>query len=305
MVWPLVIALAGTAASAYLSNKGASKAEQAQLQGQLNAISEQRRQFDIAQGNIEPWLQAGQSALNDLGAFLGIEGYRTPSEIALRQLQSEGGPTREIAELNYQKKNSSGFLIGDVTGVFPGLKRDKKKNKKRLAAAQADQAARQAKLDKEYEQKLAEYNTRIGDLTKLKDEELATFDQGDYVREKLEATPGYQFRLDEGQKRIERSKAARGDLFSGNTLRAIEEFGQNVATDEYEKHVNRLQSLAGAGQTAATNTASLNVQEGNNVANLYGNIGDIRGSSYSTRYGNLANLAGSTAQNLGAYYLSK
>ena len=45
-------------------------------------------------------------------------------------------------------------------------------------------------------------------------------------KEKIEADPGYAFRLAEGQKAIERSTAARGGLQSGAALKAAAEYGQ-------------------------------------------------------------------------------
>ena len=46
--------------------------------------------------------------------------------------------------------------------------------------------------------------------------------------------------------------AASGGLFSGNTLQALEEFGQNFATSELNQEFNRLSNLAGLG-TGAVN----------------------------------------------------
>ena len=46
-------------------------------------------------------------------------------------------------------------------------------------------------------------------------------------------SPGFQFRLDEGRKALERSAAARGVLRSGGTLKDILGWGQNFASQEY------------------------------------------------------------------------
>lgn len=105
-------------------------------------------------------------------------------------------------------------------------------------------------------------------------------DYGGREYEGFETTPGYQFRVDEGQKAIERSAAARGGLNSGATLKALERFGQNIASDEYTTYLNRLSSLAGTGQTQANAQASL----GQNFATQFGNTlqrgSDARASSY-------------------------
>lgn len=69
--------------------------------------------------------------------------------------------------------------------------------------------------------------------------------------ETMRADPSYQFRLGEGRKIIENSAAARGGLLSGNTARALTDYGQNAASEEWGNILNRYASLAGVGQTQA------------------------------------------------------
>ena len=45
--------------------------------------------------------------------------------------------------------------------------------------------------------------------------------------------PGYQFRLSEGLKGIERSAAAKGTLLTGGTLKALAGYHQGLASQEY------------------------------------------------------------------------
>ena len=79
--------------------------------------------------------------------------------------------------------------------------------------------------------------------------------------DQFQADPGYAFRLSEGMKGLERSAAASGGLLSGATLKGIQRYGQDMASQEYTNAFNRyqaerqarlgpLQSLAGVGQTA-------------------------------------------------------
>ncbi len=92
----------------------------------------------------------------------------------------------------------------------------------------------------------------------------AASDFGRYARDfgmaDYEADPGYGFRMSEGMKALERSAAARGGLLSGTTLKGVQRFGQDLASQEYQNAFNRyqvnranqlnpLQSLMGAGQT--------------------------------------------------------
>lgn len=74
--------------------------------------------------------------------------------------------------------------------------------------------------------------------------------------------PGYQFRLGEGMKALERSAAAQGSLLSGGTIKAGQRYAQDYAANEYQNAYNRywnqrnqmlnpLQSLLGQAQTSA------------------------------------------------------
>jgi hypothetical protein len=109
--------------------------------------------------------------------------------------------------------------------------------------------------------------------------------------------PGYQFRMQQGQKAIERSASARGTLNTGGTMKAVARYGQDYASNEYDKvygralgeyqqaynifgnnqsnRWNRLASLSGMGQTAATNLGTWGGQYGANVGNLYTQQGNV------------------------------
>ena len=91
--------------------------------------------------------------------------------------------------------------------------------------------------------------------------------------------PGYQFRMDQGTKALERSAAARGGLISGNTGGALQNYGQGLASQEYQNAFNRyqaerqaqlgpLQSLAGVGQTTAQQLGAAGQNYATNAGNM-------------------------------------
>ena len=88
------------------------------------------------------------------------------------------------------------------------------------------------------------------------------------------ATPGYQFRFGEGQRAIDTSAAARGQLFSGNTLRALTQYGQGVGSAEYGNYMNRLSGLTGAGQSAAGQQAAAGGAYGQQAGQAFGAMGN-------------------------------
>jgi len=121
----------------------------------------------------------------------------------------------------------------------------------------------------------------------------------DFGASDFEQDPGYAFRQSEGMKALERSAAARGSLLSGSTLKGIQRFGQDLASQEYGNAFNRyqvnrsnqlnpLQSLMGSGQSAANVTTSAAGQMGQNVANSQLAAGQARASGY-IGFGNAIN----------------
>lgn len=106
-------------------------------------------------------------------------------------------------------------------------------------------------------------------------------------------SPDYLIAFDEGQKAIERSAAARGDLFSGNTLTAQTRYGQDYANTRYNQYANRLMSLAGAGQTSAHGTGQFGAQ----AAGQYGNALMYGGQAQAGQFANWNNAIQSGMNN--------
>lgn len=113
------------------------------------------------------------------------------------------------------------------------------------------------------------------------------------------ASPDYQFRLKEGMKAIERSAAARGNLRSGATMKAIGDYSQGQASGEWNTYVDRLSSLAGVGQSATASNAALGQNFASNMANTYTNAGNARASAYA----NTGNAITGGVGNVAAAYL--
>ncbi len=100
-------------------------------------------------------------------------------------------------------------------------------------------------------------------------------------------SPGYKFRLSEGEKAINRAAASRGGFDSGKTLKALTKYGQDYATADYDNFLQRwyqslnpYASLANVGQIATTDTAKMGTDVAKDVAanTLY--AGNTRASSY-------------------------
>lgn len=114
-------------------------------------------------------------------------------------------------------------------------------------------------------------------------------------------SPGYQFRLAEGNKALDRSAAARGGLFSGATLKALSRYNQDYASNEYGNQWNRLASIAGVGQQATNQGVALGQSTANAVSNNLINAGNARASNYINTGNTIGGLASDAALAYGYY----
>jgi hypothetical protein len=112
--------------------------------------------------------------------------------------------------------------------------------------------------------------------------------------------PGYNFARTEGMRGIERSAAARGGAASGNALRALAEFNQGLATQQYGNFYNRTAARAGVGQTAAQSIGAFGQNTANNIGNNLMAAGDARASGIAGQANALSGGINSLA-NLYAY----
>jgi hypothetical protein len=122
----------------------------------------------------------------------------------------------------------------------------------------------------------------------------------------FETSPGYQFRVDEATKAIERSAAARGALRSGATMDALQRRVQGVATSEYENYANRLAALAGVGENANAGSASAgaNYASGTQkVAQMTGNAAIAAGNARASAYANTGSAINQGVQGVAQAYL--
>lgn len=93
-------------------------------------------------------------------------------------------------------------------------------------------------------------------------------------------SPSYQWRFDEGQRATERSKAASGDFFSGDAMIALQERGQNAASQEFEADWRRLGELAGDGEQASQTTVQVAGNFGDSAAANTRAAGQARATGY-------------------------
>lgn len=142
----------------------------------------------------------------------------------------------------------------------------------------------------------SDFNARVATKPKLKNEDFwkvregaeGTAGQGGsgteygflqqrFNNDVFEKDPGYQFRMDEGNKAVEAGAAARNGLLSGAAMKAMQKYSQGFASNEYgnaynrftgdqQNMYNRLAQMAGTGQQQINQTAQMNQQGASNAA---------------------------------------
>ena len=112
--------------------------------------------------------------------------------------------------------------------------------------------------------------------------------------------PGYQFRLSEGLKALNRQQAAAGNFLSGGALKAAARYGQDYASNEYQNAYNRAltqynttAALANVGQTTANALGNEATTLGSNLGNLYYNAGTNAGAARASGYLGVSNAINS------------
>lgn len=269
-----------------IEGKAASDAADTQAQAAAIAAEETRRQYDLTRGDLAPYRDIGAASFRELANRLGLPGYAggttttgAPSANAQREFDLAQ------AELNRlrARQNPQGAGSVDPRTAADNLARygiysyPDAYQRGPLASNNAGQLGQQywdalrkaEERMKRAEQSLASSRQSVtsgpsanaGSL-------LAPF--------QFETEPGYQFRLGEGAKAVENSAAARGMQLSGATLKALQRYNQDFASNEYGNAFGRdfnrrnqiynfLSGPAQMGQNAAAQTAGFGAQATQNI----------------------------------------
>ncbi len=132
--------------------------------------------------------------------------------------------------------------------------------------------------------------------------------------------PAIQFQLQQGAKTLQESAAGKGSLYSGSTLKALDQFGQGTAAQGYQNLYNRdlstynanlnpLLSIAGLGQvstsglnsnlsTGAQNNSTTSTTSAANVGHQLTNSAAAIGSGYVGSTNSWLNSIGNISNNL-------
>ena len=188
---------------------------------------------------------------------------------------------------------------------------------KKAAQTQADAAARaQGQLLAAGEEAAQGYSpyveagkTALTDIAANKDyftRQFSNQDLNSYL------SPGYDFRLGQGQRANMMGSNVTGGAVSGNALKSLQDYSQNFASGEYSNAFNQFQSqrtniynqladIAKIGVTGQQGTANALLGTGTNIASITSGLGNAQAASQIGQ----ANAIGGAVQgatNAASYY---
>ncbi len=193
------------------------------------------------------------------------------------------------------------FGWGDLIGAGATLGSALLGSKSASDAAGQQQAATNAAIAEQrrmFDQTRADYEpwrqAGIGALGQL---------QGEMNRmptaEEVMSQPGYQFGLQQGQRGIDNKISAMGGRVSGQAIKAAGRFNTDYASGQYgaeyqrrQDRLNRLQALAGLGQTGTAASTIAGQNSTNAISGLISSQGDANAASTMARgsiWGNAGN----------------
>jgi len=270
------------------------------------ALDLQKTQYEQTRADQQPWYSTGSAAVGQLGTLLGLKTQpKTISSDFENQYRAMYGVTNpkqfssQIGQgLFYDSKTGKVGTSGDVSlgniqsgnaGLDEALPGAQQKVNDYLAANYAD-------------------NSGSADFGKLT--------QG-FDLEKFGMDPGYQFRLDEGTKALDRQLNARGKTYSPEAAKALMGYNQDMGSQEYNNSFNRyniendnlfnrLATLSGFGQTASGQIANAGSNYANAGSDIYTGMGNSIAAQKQAQQANNSSMFGSllgAGAQLGSAYM--
>lgn len=274
----------------------------------------QRQIYEEGIERGEPWYQAGQQGLGTLLDYLGLQGGA--SQRSERQIRDQLMP---------QYTTTTGGGMVDQAGLY----RDQFGNVRafdeapRLGLDYTDETIRYTPVQQQTQAMDVTDTAGLDAAVQAQLAEQQAMGTPDYFgslltpfgMDQFEADPSYQFRLDEGNKALERSLAAQGKTFSPEAVKALQGYGQDLASQEYGRAFdryrasqsdiyNRLAALSGVGQTQAAQASQLGQQYGQQATQTIGSLANAQAAAQQSRgsmFGDLGQLLGTGLQAYAAF----
>ena len=276
----------GSAVASGNNSRAINDATEAQQEGNAASLALQERVYDQNRATLSPFVNRGNVAGDHINALLGLGGAQAQPAPQTNPNALTGFGSTGTAGLPYglgdgyigpasvfggggRGFNPPGY--GDIAGTFGGY----------TGAPQFPQTGNPASS-----------NTPTGATAPVgQTPQGAANDAFDIFRN----STGYQFRLGEGMDAVNSNWFGSGLGQSGAALRALTEYGQNFASNEFGNYMGYLSQQQGTGLQAAGAQAGVGVNYANSAANInQANANALANSAVASANNNNALIGGIT-----------
>jgi hypothetical protein len=302
------IAAAGAIGGGILQSNAASDAQSASAAGSAAAMAEQRREYDLNAARQQPWLTTGASALNRLANIYGLDTFTFNQPGGAAGTAGATGPTANDQQALAQIRSGlaawgnqyPGAADSIISLIDSGAPLSQVAGALQSARATTTNPANTAILDPiiaQAQSAAAQSGAGVtGTFAPGTSGTVAAGQPGgapDYSA--FFASPDYQYRLRQSLGAETAQQAKLGLLDSGDTRKGILARAGDLASGEFNTYANRLATLAGIGQTTASNLGTQGSTYAANIGNLQQNAANNQASSYLASGQNYANLTNQLA----------
>lgn len=200
---------------------------------------------------------------------------------------------------------AAAIVGGAVIGAGASLASSNAQSKAIQKAGQAQQQAADtsvAESQRQYDTTRADFApylaTGTGALNRLNS--AASGDMSGFF-----TSPSYNFTRTEGQRDIGNSFAAKGGAASGNALKALTQFNQGLASNEYNNWFNQNLGLANLGASGTSGVAQAGANSSNQIVNTLNNNGtnqsNLLVAGGNARASGIAGIGDAANQGIGNY----
>lgn len=239
----LVLGL-GSAVGGVASAAAANKASKAQKDAAQQQIALQGRVYDETVARLDPWVQSGLTADQAANSMLGL-GAAPMIGATAPQIETITTPG---AVTTSQPALGAGFGFGMSPSTQPVTQTGQAKTSYRVNGQDFDTM--------EAAQAYANANKTGGTAW--------TF----------QTSPAYDWNLSQGLGAIEAGQAAKGGLYSGAAMKAAQDYGAGMASNEYWNIYNALAGKSGAGASAAAGQGQAGANYAQGASNALANYGN-------------------------------
>lgn len=259
------IAAVGGIASAAIGSGAASSAARSQQAAADAAAAEQRAAREQAYSTLQPYIQAGLPATQNINALLGLGGGQNSTDWAGYVY---GNPDA-LANWNEIKDTAAGAPYGGDIARYG-------------AAHYKNDGSRR-------------------DLTNYTiTPQAAANDAFSNFRN----STGYDFRVNQGMNALNSGYAGAGTIKSGAAIKGAVDYGQGMASQEFGNYLNALGNQQSLGYQASSSAAGVGTQAANSLGSIYMQSGANQANAALAGAQNTANALNSIAS-IGANIFGK